>query len=318
MRTGSLWAASVLLSVPALAAPPEYATSVTASSPLLWYRFDEASGSAINYGSLGATFDATYNGTPDRSVATPGGDTGVGLNQGDWLESGGVSSLTGNPTFSIEAVVRLDDPGAANLWGPFLHWGSGSTGREVYFGVEQADNIRLYSGFYNAGVMSSGRFPGSDWLHVVWTRQGGNNSEVGSSVYVNGKLIATVRDPNLSPGFLPATGIDVTPTAFRVNQGRDFLGSRYFTGTLDEISLYDRILTVEEIQTRGNLISCPSDYNRDGLSDILDFLDFLDDFGSCEGSPAPCGTLGNPDLNGDTIVDILDFLDFLDAFGQGC
>ncbi len=64
--------------------------------------------------------------------------------------------------------------------------------------------------------------------------------------------------------------------------------------------------------------SCPADYNNDDLVDVLDFLDFFDDFGQCDQLPAPCGTLGNPDLNGDTIIDILDFLDFLDAFGTGC
>ncbi len=63
---------------------------------------------------------------------------------------------------------------------------------------------------------------------------------------------------------------------------------------------------------------CAADYNGDGDDDILDFLDFLDDFGSCENQPAPCGSAANADFNGDTIIDILDFLDFLDAFGTGC
>ncbi|MBX3316432.1 MAG: hypothetical protein KF902_06155 [Phycisphaeraceae bacterium] len=63
---------------------------------------------------------------------------------------------------------------------------------------------------------------------------------------------------------------------------------------------------------------CAADYNGSGELDVLDFLDFFDDFGACLNQPAPCGTLGDPDLNGDTIIDILDFLDFLDAFGQGC
>ncbi len=63
---------------------------------------------------------------------------------------------------------------------------------------------------------------------------------------------------------------------------------------------------------------CSADYNGDTLPDILDFLDFFDDFGACDQQPAPCGSRGDADLNGDTIVDILDFLDFLDAFGQGC
>jgi hypothetical protein len=63
---------------------------------------------------------------------------------------------------------------------------------------------------------------------------------------------------------------------------------------------------------------CPADYNGDTEPDILDFLDFFDDFGSCENLPAPCGSFGEADVNGDTFVDILDFLDFLDAFGSGC
>jgi hypothetical protein len=71
-----------------------------------------------------------------------------------------------------------------------------------------------------------------------------------------------------------------------------------------------------------NLIGspCPSDVNGDTLSDILDFLDFLDSFGACDNLPAPCaGASGvDADFNGDTFVDILDFLDFFDAFGTGC
>lgn len=63
---------------------------------------------------------------------------------------------------------------------------------------------------------------------------------------------------------------------------------------------------------------CPGDYNADTLQDVLDFLDFMDDFGACEGQPAPCGSIANADFNGDTLIDVLDFLDFIDAFGGGC
>jgi hypothetical protein len=64
--------------------------------------------------------------------------------------------------------------------------------------------------------------------------------------------------------------------------------------------------------------SCPADYNGNGEGDVLDFLDFIDDFGTCSGQPLPCGSFGTVDFNGDTSVDVLDFLDFIDAFGQGC
>jgi choice-of-anchor B domain-containing protein len=63
---------------------------------------------------------------------------------------------------------------------------------------------------------------------------------------------------------------------------------------------------------------CPADYNQDGDDDVLDFLDFFDDFGQCENQPAPCGTIADADVNADTSVDVLDFLDYLDAFGIGC
>lgn len=61
----------------------------------------------------------------------------------------------------------------------------------------------------------------------------------------------------------------------------------------------------------------PADYNGDTNVDVLDFLDFLDDYGACDGFPTPCGSFGNPDMyNPDDFVDILDFLGFFDIFGQ--
>lgn len=63
---------------------------------------------------------------------------------------------------------------------------------------------------------------------------------------------------------------------------------------------------------------CPGDFNNNGEVDVLDFLDFFDAFGQCDGQPAPCPDESvNADFNGDTFVDVLDFLDFFDAFGQG-
>ncbi|MBX3361680.1 MAG: hypothetical protein KF705_09630 [Phycisphaeraceae bacterium] len=54
---------------------------------------------------------------------------------------------------------------------------------------------------------------------------------------------------------------------------------------------------------------CRADYNLDGLADILDILDFFNDFGNL-----------NPraDVNLDGIIDIQDFLDFFNWFGIGC
>jgi hypothetical protein len=76
--------------------------------------------------------------------------------------------------------------------------------------------------------------------------------------------------------------------------------------------------TVSEIAALIATTDCAADYNGDTTPDVLDFLDFMDDFGACEGLDAPCGSFGDADANGDTIVDVLDFLEFIDAFGGGC
>lgn len=322
------------LTTVALAAPPAYHTSVASSSPLVWYRFDEASGNVINHGSLSTAFDAVVNGTVGRQAATGNGDPGVSLTQGGWLESLGSIALTGNPTFSIEAVVRLQSGGAANLWGPFMHWGNAGAAREVYFGVQSSNNNRVYAGFYNAGLRTAplcvDRF-----IHVAWVRQGGTDSEAGTTLYINGLPSPMQRDPNL--GFFPAASINVTSTQLRINQARDNPNNRYFTGILDEVALYDRLLTPAEIAARASMVfiqGCKPDLTSTaiaggpgyGVPDCVlnndDFFYFLTQFaagnlavtdltaGAIPGQPGygvPNGILTNDD-----------FFYYLSIFAGGC
>src|SRR5690242_12700352 len=92
----------------AIAAPPAYHTAVAAANPSIWYQFNETTGNAHNYGSLGSGFDAVYNGTVGRGAPTYSGDAGARFDTpDDFLQSIGSSPLTGNPTFSAEAIVRL-------------------------------------------------------------------------------------------------------------------------------------------------------------------------------------------------------------------
>lgn len=55
--------------------------------------------------------------------------------------------------------------------------------------------------------------------------------------------------------------------------------------------------------------SCLADFNRDGIADFFDYLDFVDAFSN----------LGaNSDFNHDEVVDFFDYLDFVDVFSVGC
>ena len=74
------------------AATAAYQAAIEASAPVLYYQFNEASGAAVNHGSLGAGYDATYLGPPTREAPTLAGDTGVAFaTADDYLESLGVA-----------------------------------------------------------------------------------------------------------------------------------------------------------------------------------------------------------------------------------
>lgn len=153
-----------------------------------------------------------------------------------------------------------------------------------------------------------------DYTAVAWGVSGDGSTVVGESISGFGQRafiwradIGTVsmRD------FLQGHGIDmsgwVLTSALGVSRdGQAFVGH----GKLDG---------VDTAWVASLPIACLADYNgTPDAGDILDFLDFIQDFSDCTNLPAPCGQFGDPDLNGDTNIDILDFLDFVDAFGQGC
>ena len=235
------------------AATAAYQAAIETSAPVLYYQFNEASSAAVNHGSLGAGYDATYFGAPTLEAPTLAGDTGVAFaSADDYLESLGVApaELTGNPTFSAEALFFVPLGGTCSLWAPFLHWGPSdggdTTARSVYFSFSNNDPTAAFAGFYNGGLKSaSGSLPLGRWHLFIWVRVGGGTALEGTTVYLDGEDVTSTLVPD--PG-LPADGLTpaVEATAFRVNRARDFDGSRYFTGTLDELSLFDRALTPQE------------------------------------------------------------------------
>ena len=238
------------------AAPPGYRAAVLSLDPVLYYTLDEASGDAVNHGTLGALFDGLYQGSVVREVPTLSGDTGVSFGSAsDFIESISTApeSLTGNPTFSAETVIRIPENGSAAVWAPFLHWGpselGAETGRSVYFSFSNNAADEVYVGFYNGGLQTPSMTLGRDvWHHLVWIREGGGTDQQGSTLYVDGVNVSSslVPDPELCCN---GTTPDVGSTAFRVNRARDFESLRFFVGDMDELVLYDRALTPEQVRT---------------------------------------------------------------------
>ncbi len=299
------------------AAPPEYHSLVSADTPLLWYQFDDASGatSTPNFGSLGSSYDGVFFNTLSPGEPSFVGDTSLGfaaVNQ-PYVDSVTAvpASLTGNPTFTVETVVWVEDDATGMFYSPFLHWGSANTGLSVYFSVYRTSADRMYVGFFNGGLRAKCTMRNNAWNHIVWVRDsaGGTNGQYeGSTLYVNGKPVALEPDTSL-PG---AAVINVQSSSFRVQRARSL--TRFWTGKMDEIALYDTLLTPEQIKARFlalqfNDPACPADFNVDCAVNTQDFIDFLNAWNQNE---------PHADYNNDTFFNTADFIAFLNVFAAGC
>lgn len=315
---------AMIAAAPAMAGPATYPfhEAVAASAPVLWYSFDEPSGSTaiVNHGSYGAAFDGTaFNGV----TLGPGGIVGDGIASFNnalqqYVESLATApaAMTGNPTFTAEAIVRVNagDANQSNFgYPPMLHWGAPFTGQSVYFSLYRFTENRYYAGFYNGGLRTVGTMPQNCFLHIVWVRDsaGGTAGQyAGTTLYINGVAVPMEPDNSL-PG---APVIAVTGTTFRVQRATD--GTRYFAGAIDEVALYDRALDAAEVLEHFATLAlppltCRSDLNLDGIVNGADLGIVL---GAWSTTP-DCGEPVSADLNCDCIVDGADLGILLGAWG---
>ncbi|MBC7835610.1 MAG: LamG domain-containing protein [Phycisphaerales bacterium] len=304
-----------------LAAPPAFHNQIEGDAPVLWYSLSESLGAAttVNRGSYGATFNGTYNSNPVLGVATLDGDTGASFTAASqqWIESGAPApaEMLGNPTFTVETVVYVPIGAQVVTYAPFLHWGGAANGQSVFFSFHHTVNNKGFAGFYNGGLRMTGTFSLNQWHHIVWTRDsagGTNNALTGSTFYVDGVPVALENDPVL-PGALV---VNVTSTTFRVQRATNF--NRHFTGIMDEVVLYNRLLTPAEITAHHRALFCTADFNFDGQVGSSDITAFL----SAWFADLAGGTFV-ADFDGNNVVGSNDITAFLSAWfealaGGGC
>ena len=312
------------------AAPPEFHTQVAAGGPLLWFKFNEAPGSVVfvNSGSLGVAFNADVPAGAVLSAATPGGDGGVQVNgsAGQFMQSDAdcPASLTGDPTITCEAIVRMASNNSVSCgYPPFLYWGSNGTGRSVYFSLQHFSGVRPYVGFYNGGLRATCDQPMTRFIHLVWTHQGGAGQWGGSTLYVNGQAVSTEHDDVL----IGAPTIAVTASPFYINTATDC--TRRFAGIIDEVVLYDRVLSANEVSAHFatlTLPKCAADVTglggsascaADGSVTPDDLIVYLSAFFGGNLAIADIASLGGNLLpDGQLTAD--DIIAFLSVFFAGC
>lgn len=253
MTTIPTYAASLSLSLAlaggSMAATTSYRNTVLADNPIVYYEFDETSGTtADNIGSGSATNDGTI-------VST------VTLNQSSFTQGGTAYDFGGGRVTA--AAFSTQTEWSLEAW---INWDSAKTSASHIFGNDQDgwnDDVLFGIGVEtgsagvpssNVGVVQQGS-PGSVrdavadplshsvWHHVVAT---GSDSAGELKLYVDGVLV----DTNSSL----TNDATMNGAAFAVGAARftDDAGTRPFDGLIDEFALYGTVLDATAVSTHYN------------------------------------------------------------------
>lgn len=239
--TSQLSAATIAARFDAAPSRQPYREAVQASRPWGWWRLGEASGTTLN--------DASGNG---RTGTTSGSVTRLqsGIVAGDTAsEFGGGSGCatigTGvnNPTtFSLEAWFKT-----TSTTGGWIVGSSGVAGVSAYNSshdrnIYMTDAGALVFGTWNGSsvdsITTASAYNDGAWHHVVATL-----SSAGQRLYVDGALTGTSPSTTAESGTrywkIGCNGIGTDWPSYP--------SSYWFTGTLDEVAIYDQALDAQTV-----------------------------------------------------------------------
>ncbi|MHC4489789.1 MAG: LamG domain-containing protein, partial [Planctomycetota bacterium] len=209
---------------------------------LVWYKFDETSGS-IAHDSSGNGHDGTLNGDPKwvpgqiNGALDFGGDDDYVIDDDAGEYMNGLSALT--VALWIKSDVTGTDSGFIIFEAP-----SGVDDRDIRYDADGGGgdlNLIKY------GITSTGGNPEdessrnvqtTDWQHIAMVWSSGNQLEL----YINGVLDTPTEIAAAATGTL--TGYDMVMVG---KGGKDESATEGWDGLVDDVRIYGRVLTAEEI-----------------------------------------------------------------------
>jgi hypothetical protein len=254
-------------------ASDQYSSVVLAKGPVGYWRLGELAGPTAA-DSSGNGYDGTYFGNPD--LGGPGAiandqDTAVGLHgfqSGDYVEipDPGDAAAFSQPTsglgLTVEVWMRPDVlafPGQTS--DPYIHWlGKGMPSRFEwafrFYSQEASRPNRISAYIWNPGNPAGGEGAGAyfqddlvpgEWIHIVACYEPGDKDTIppaGVHIYKNG--VHRLGPPSSGTlynryGIVPVHG--AAPLRLGARDNLSFT----LNGGLDEVAIYPRVLSLEEV-----------------------------------------------------------------------
>jgi len=216
-------------------------TSVAKSDLIGWWRFEEGSGNTA-YDSSGNGHDGTLNGNPEWAIGPPGfggalafhPDKCTGIDCGIFDPTNGTGQFTvalwafwdGTGTYQ-HFITKSAEWGADTMMFQFELWGA-------HTDASYTDRVGV--SYEPAGSVAFFIMPKNEWVHLALTFDGTN-----AVIYLNGVDEEGPKPFAIGPDIDAQVEIGYTST-------RPSGIERTFEGRLDEVRVYDRALTQEEIE----------------------------------------------------------------------
>jgi hypothetical protein len=232
--------------------PPVSATTSAATGPVNLYHFDAGSGqSAVdsvgnNNGTLqGATLptwitpgkigaaalsfsgNGAYNSTTSQSVVKVASDLSPVLGSTSTLDAWFKTTQVGNNThWQAPAITGVEQSGGGND----INWGT----------LDATGHMGIYVGD-SGGVYSTNAVNDNQWHNIAMTR----NAATGQvQVYIDGVLN---NSGSFDTGNKTSQFFDIGALYDVQSNGTTFTGANYFNGSLDEVRIYNQVLSANEI-----------------------------------------------------------------------
>ena len=195
---------------------------------------------------------AAVRGVVGQGITTNGSNSYVEFNNPADFQ------FTNTDSFSYSLWVRPNTtPGSSTYLGVF----GDNDGTNDGWGVFEVNYAGVCTHCFEACYFSIGEYTcrysadnsanSGQWVHIVVTNDG-NNTLAGRQMYVNGEIVSGSRCGASSPICEVVDSIDYTDNNLQIGQ-RDGTGGAYWSGTTDDVRVYNRAITQSEITRLYNI-----------------------------------------------------------------